>query len=42
VEVRIVSETLQKEGSSYAIHAEGGEKETKVILGGGAHLAHRP
>ncbi|XP_020029152.1 malonate--CoA ligase ACSF3, mitochondrial isoform X1 [Castor canadensis] len=33
VEVRIVSETLQKEGSSYAIHAEGGEKETKVTPG---------
>lgn len=32
VEVRIVSENLQK-GSSYAIHAEGNERETKVTPG---------
>ncbi|XP_045389789.1 malonate--CoA ligase ACSF3, mitochondrial isoform X2 [Lemur catta] len=33
VEVRIVSETPQKEGCPYAIHAEGNERETKVTPG---------
>uniref|UniRef100_A0A8C5XXD1 Acyl-CoA synthetase family member 3 n=1 Tax=Microcebus murinus TaxID=30608 RepID=A0A8C5XXD1_MICMU len=33
VEVRIVSENPQKEGSPYVVHAEGNERETKVTPG---------
>ncbi|XP_012891106.1 PREDICTED: acyl-CoA synthetase family member 3, mitochondrial [Dipodomys ordii] len=38
VEVRIVSESPQKEGCPYAVHAEGNERGTKVGLWGGARL----
>ena len=43
VEVRIVSESLQKDGYPYVVHAEGNEEDTKVgpcVLSGGTWASH--